>query len=121
MVGDDARMKAHKPATLMLAAGVLLGGCGPDDRSFDAAAWQGEGKERNQAFYQRRARMVDALREEVLQPGMTRDEVRELLGAPDGDRHNTFYYEIGGMIDMNYLAVAFDEQGLLRSISTTQG
>lgn len=116
----------------MLAAALLLAGyTGAAGQEFDAEAWRDN---RESAWCRTvikpifggcnkpRERMWRAVRDEVLKPGMTRDEVRAILGEPDSEVRRTWYYDLGGgLIDPEYLAVFFDEAGRLTGSDFTQG
>jgi hypothetical protein len=59
---------------------VTLAGCRLLTRDFDAAQWKAVG---NTCMSNKRLLMVDDLRQDYLRQGMTRGEVRALLGKPN--------------------------------------
>jgi hypothetical protein len=60
----------------------------------------------------------------VLQPGMARSEVLELLGPPDGQDEDTLRYGMGSSpfgIDPDYLTIHFDDDDRLMRVALTRG
>lgn len=64
-----------------------------------------------------RQRMVKDLRQRYLKPGMTRQQVRQLLGKPDYDSHDkdvdSYFLGVWGFmsVDATVLEVEYDKAG----------
>lgn len=113
-----------KYLTTALLLGLALGGCSDmnDAQAFDTQQWS-EGK-RDSAFYERRHRMAnELLKQELLKPGMSREDVVALLGKPDDNRQpGVLRYTLGSAYgaDIDYLTVFFDEGGRVKSARITR-
>jgi len=94
-----------------------------NDREFDATLW----REQQDSFAtdNPRGQMVYHLRESILEPGMSKDQIRLILGEPDyAEEAYVFKYNLGRWTgwqrDFNSLDLHFDEGGHLRRIEITQ-
>lgn len=105
-----------------LIAGMVLGGTPMAlAGEFNSEQWKaqsGAGATENT-----RQGMISKL-EEILRPGMSKDEIVALLGKPDIQENNRFEYELGLLgfgVDYAWYVLEFDEDGRLASYKLIQG
>lgn len=92
-----------------------------DDWWFDQKIWMAN---RGSGSDNPRGKMVTDLQKRVL-PGMSREEVRFLLGPPDaGGWGDTMSYSIGSWsgfgMDPDILDIAFDKTGIVTAVGVSQ-
>lgn len=109
-------------AIVMLAAAVAAACGDPMTTSdFDASAWQAQ---RGVAPKQnRRAALLPAL-QPLLQAGMSREQVRGLLGEPDRTRPDADIYQMGIApfgIDIESYLILYDQAGKLKAHRLQRG
>lgn len=91
--------------------------------SFDATEWKSlkVGTADSSCY---RGGMVRDIQRNVLRVGLTREEVEQLLGAPDASRDSIHEYVLGmcsgWRIDFDTLDVRFDSTGRLLTTQVTQ-
>jgi hypothetical protein len=88
---------------------------------FDASRWQAQ--RGSDAIDNPRGGMVSDLMQR-LRPGMTRADVRVLLGAPDGESDARWTYELGASrygVDYEYFVIEFDAEGRLARHALMRG
>ena len=98
-----------------LFAVALVSGCQPPSRKieFDSTRWKaqrGVGPKENT-----RASLLPVLTQ-VLQPGMTRAQIHELLGLPEGQSESSDTYHLGIApygIDQEFYEIRYDAQNKL--------
>ncbi len=91
------------------------------DSKFDADAWKAQKGVKTSE--NRRAALVPALERE-LRVGMTRDEVRALLGEPDSTTDQSDTYRLGVAplgIDPEFYRITYDAQGRVASFLLMRG
>ena len=99
-------------------AGVSLAACGGQAVTFDREAWAAQSG--NATGENPRLAMVSAAREAGLERGASRDDVRDLLGEPDGAGADTDTWFLGRddmAADFRILRVAYDFDGRVTRIA----
>ena len=117
-------------ACLALAAVLAFASCPPRQVPFDEAVWKAVPGRMLPPNSAPRGAMLDAVRDEVLRPGMTRAEVVERLGRPDFDESDGtasgFVYCLGPTdrlvldLDSKWLTLSFDEEDRLVEVDVVQ-
>jgi hypothetical protein len=91
------------------------------DSKFDSDAWKAQ--KGAKITENRRAALVPALEREM-RVGMTRNEVRELLGEPDSttDRSDTYRLGVAPFgIDPEFYRITYDAQGRVTTFRLIRG
>jgi len=94
----------------------------PEQRGFDAALWRAQ--HGSDARDNPRSGLVPALEREVLRKGMSREEVREILGPPEGETPQRDVYELGASpvgVDYEQYVIEYDEEGKVLSFGLRRG
>jgi len=89
--------------------------------SFDSALWRSQ---RGQEEGNRRWTQVHALERDFLRQGMSRSQVREVLGSPDQSERDTDAYYLGASefsIDGATYVIEYEPAGHVISFSVRQG
>lgn len=92
------------------------------NRKFDAALWKAQYKKNKRK--NPRISMVSYLEPEVLQKGMDREVVRQILGSPEQIRENADLYDLGASpfgIDYEQYVIEYDRNNKVVKIFTIRG
>jgi hypothetical protein len=85
---------------------------------FDAEIWIAQHDSDALEQENPRIEMVPALQRDHLKPGATRDQIRDLLGAPEFEVGETDYYELGRSplgVSFEQLAIEYADDDLVRA------
>ncbi|MDY3530321.1 hypothetical protein PG593_11125 [Riemerella anatipestifer] len=116
-------MKA-KILNYLIVIGLLLGSCGQISHvKFDSDKWKNSdfSTEENWAL---RWKMMNDLRNNHDLVGMNKTEIEKLLGKPDNESNNEYYYSLGMTgtgINTGSLTITFNERGIVEKINVHQG
>ena len=111
---------------LLLLIGLFTAACAkenPYPQPFVAAQWRGPAYGGHPDLWERRYCMHESLIEKYLKPGMPRQRVLELLGAPYHDSPTLVTYTMspgGTGADHIELRIEFDDAGRLTKVSVLQ-
>ena len=107
-----------------LLIGLLLSSCGQISREkFDSNKWQNSDLNLEENWNLRWSMMND-LRKNYKFEGKTKKEIIELLGKPETETKNEFYYYLGYSgkgINTGTLTILFDENNIIKEIKVHQG
>ena len=108
----------------ILLIGLLLSSCGQiSHEKFDSDIWQNSNLNLEENWNLRWSMMND-LRNNYKLKGQTKKEIIELLGKPENETKNEFYYYLGYSgkgINTGTLTVIFDGNNIVSEIKVHQG
>lgn len=108
----------------ILLIGLLLSSCGQiSHEKFDSDKWQNSNLNLEENWNLRWSMMND-LRNNYKLKGQTKKEIIELLGKPENETKNEFYYYLGYSgkgINTGTLTVIFDGNNIVSEIKVHQG